>query len=50
MTHKDIIAHLCLKYPPQTIHSMITENIIFEIVLRMGEDALELLPKDSWQK
>ena len=42
MTHQDIIAHLCLKYPPEVVHEITTENIISEIVRRMGEEALEL--------
>ena len=46
MTHKEIIAHLCLKYPPETIHSITTENIISAIVRRMGEEALELSAED----
>ena len=46
MTHKDIIAHLCLKYPTQVIHEITTENIISAIVRRMGEGALELSPED----
>ena len=46
MTHQDIIAHLCLKYPPEVIHEITTENIISAIVRRMGEDALELSPED----
>ena len=46
MTHQDIIAHLCLKYPPQVIHEITTENIISAIVRRMGEEALELSPED----
>ena len=46
MNHQDIIAHLCLKYPPQVIHEITTENIIFEIVRRMGEEALELSTED----
>jgi hypothetical protein len=46
MTHQDIIRHLCLKYPPEVIHSITTENIISEIVRRMGEEALELSQED----
>ena len=46
MTHQDIIAHLCLKYPPEVIHSITTENIISAIVRRMGEEALDLSPED----
>ena len=46
MTHQDIIAHLCLKYPPEPIHSITTENIISAIVRRMGEEALELSAED----
>jgi len=46
MTHQDIIAHLCLKYPPEVIHEITTENIITAIVRRMGEEALELSPED----
>ena len=46
MTSKDIIAHLCLKYPPQVIHEITTENIIVAIVRRMGEEALELSAED----
>ena len=46
MTHKDIITHLCLKYPPEVIHSITTETVISEIVRRMGDDALELSTED----
>ena len=46
MTHQDIITHLCLKYPPEVIHEITTENIISEIVRRMGEEALELSAED----
>ena len=46
MTHQDIIKHLCLKYPPEVIHSITTENIISAIVRRMGEEALDLSPED----
>ena len=46
MTHQDIIAHLCLKYPPEVIHEITTENIISAIVRRMGEEALELSAED----
>jgi hypothetical protein len=47
MKHQDIIAHLCLKYPPEVIHSITTENIISAIVRRMGEEALELSSEDG---
>ena len=46
MTHQDIIAHLCLKYPPEVIHEITTENIITAIVRRVGEEALELSAED----
>jgi len=46
MTHQDIIAHLCQLQPPQVIHEITTENIISEIVRRMGEEALELSAED----
>jgi hypothetical protein len=46
MTSNDIIRHLCLKYPPETIHSITTENIISAIVRRMGEETLELSAED----
>ena len=46
MTHQDIIAHLCLKYPPEVIHEITTENIISAIVRRLGENALELSAED----
>ena len=46
MTHQDIIAHLRLKYPPEVIHVITTENIISEIVRRMGDEALELSAED----
>jgi hypothetical protein len=42
MNHQDIIAHLCQLQPPQVIHEITTENIISEIVRRMGEEALTL--------
>ena len=46
MTHQDIIAHLRQLHPPETIYELTTENIISEIVRRMGEEALELSPED----
>ena len=46
MTHQDIIRHLCLKYTPEVIHEITTENIISVIVRRMGEEALELSAED----
>ena len=46
MNHKDIIARICLKYPPETIHEITTETVISEIVRRMGEDALKLSAED----
>ena len=46
MNHKDIIAHLCQKYPPEVIHEITTENIISAIVRRMGEEALDLSAED----
>ena len=46
MTHQDIIRHLCLKYPPEVIHEITTENIISAIVRRMGQEALELSVED----
>ena len=46
MTHQDIIRHLCLKYPPEVIHEITTENIISELVWRMGKKALELSAED----
>ena len=46
MTHQDIIAHLCLLQPHRVIHEITTENIISEIVRRMGEEALELSVED----
>ena len=46
MTHQDIIAHLCQLQPPQVIHEITTENIISQIVRRMGEEALELSAED----
>ena len=29
MTHQDIIAHLCQLQPPQVVHEITTENIMF---------------------
>ena len=46
MTHQDIIAHLCQLQPPLVIHEITTENIISEIVRRMGEEALSLSQSD----
>ena len=46
MTHQDIIAHLCQLHPPAVIHEITTENIISEIVRRMGEEALDLSSED----
>ena len=44
--HQKIIAHLRQLQPHQVIHSITTENIISEIVRRMGEEALELSVED----
>ncbi len=46
MTHQDIIAHLRQLQPHRVIHEITTENIISEIVRRMGEEALELSAED----
>ena len=46
MTHQDIIPRLCLKYPPEVILEITTENIISAIVRRMGEEPLELSSED----
>ena len=46
MTSNDIIAHLCLKYPPEVIHEITTENIMAAIVRSIGEEALKLSPED----
>ena len=46
MTHQDIIAHLRQLQPHRVVHEITTENIISEIVRRMGEEALELSPED----
>jgi hypothetical protein len=45
MNHQDIIRHLCQLQPHRVVHE-ITENIISEIVRRIGEEALELSAKD----
>ena len=44
--HKNIIDHLCLKYPPEVIHEISSKEIYIELVRRMGEEALELSPED----
>ena len=46
MNHQDIIAHLCQLQPHRVIHEITTENIISEIVRRMGENALDLSAED----
>ena len=46
MTHQDIIANLCLKYPPEVIHEITTEIVITELVRRMGEETLDLSAED----
>ena len=46
MTHQDIITHLCQLQPHRVIHEITTENILSEIVRRMGEEALELSTED----
>ena len=46
MTHQDIIEHLRQLQPHRVIHEITTENIISEIVRRMGEEALELSAED----
>jgi hypothetical protein len=46
MNHQEIIRHLCQLQPPQVVHEITTENIISEIVRRMGEEALALSVED----
>ena len=46
MNHQDIIRHLCQIQPHRVVHEITTENIISEIVRRMGEEALELSAED----
>jgi hypothetical protein len=46
MNHQDIIRHLCQLQPHRVVHEITTENIISEIVRRIGEEALELSAKD----
>ena len=46
MNHKDIILHLRQLQPHRVVHEITTENIISEIVRRMGEEALELSAED----
>ena len=46
MTHQDIIALLCQLQPHRVVHEITTENIISEIVRRMGEEAMELSAED----
>ena len=46
MNHQEIIAHLCQLQPHRVIHEITTENIISEIVRRMGEEALTLTAED----
>ena len=45
-TNKNIFDHLCQLQPPQVIHVITTENIISQIVRRMGEEALDLSAED----
>ena len=46
MTHQDIIAHLRQLQPHRVVHEITTENIISEIVRRMGQEALDLSAED----
>ena len=46
MTHHEIVTHLSLTYPSEVVYEITTENIISEIVRRMGDDALELSVED----
>ena len=46
MTHQQIVSHLTLKYPPEVIYELSMASVISEIVRRIGEEALELSPKD----
>ena len=43
MNTQELVAQLSLKYPPEAISELTTENVISEIVRRMGEEALELV-------
>ena len=42
MNHQDIIAHLRQLYPPEDIFTITTENVLSELVRRLGKEALEL--------
>ena len=46
MNTQELVAQLSLKYPSEVIYEITTENVIYEIVRRMGEEALELSPED----
>ena len=46
MDTQELIAHLCQLYPSKVIYEITTENVISEIVRRMGEEALELSAED----
>ena len=46
MNHQEIIRYLRQLQPHRVIHSITTENIISEIVRRMGEESLELTADD----
>ena len=46
MTHQDIITHLCQLQPHRVVHKITTENVISEILRRMGKEALELSAED----
>jgi hypothetical protein len=46
MNHQDIIAHLRQLQPHRVVHEITTEDIIHEIVRRMGEEALDLSAED----
>jgi hypothetical protein len=46
MNTQELVAQLSLKYPSEVIYELTTENVIYEIVRRLGEEALELSVED----
>ena len=42
MTHHEIVTHLSLSYPSDVLIEITMERVIYAIVRRMGEEALEL--------
>jgi hypothetical protein len=46
MNTKELVTKLSLLHPPEVIYEITTENVISEIVRRMGDEAISLTQND----